>query len=259
MLRCRKWWLRTAGRPVGTRRRPVLMHLTQHGHTYSGMVLVPWNNRLWQCRAPSLKGAHLLRLVRQFRKKREGNKQTALSSHPETSAVLLVFTQWSAEGLGKKKPKLQEFLKREEVDIICIQETHLTDSHRFTIRGCEFFRHDCADRHKGGIVTLVWNTILLWRSGDRRETLSTLPSGSSFKAERSLWSTTTAHHTKTCNYTLFHWSATSYSSLATSVATLQAGDMRISIAEESKYKIRWLRTVSSPSKEQMISSWLTAY
>ena len=41
------------------------------------MVLVPWNTRRWQCRAPSLKGAHLLRLVRRIRKRREGNKQNA--------------------------------------------------------------------------------------------------------------------------------------------------------------------------------------
>ena len=82
-----------------------------------------------------------------------------MSSHPETSAVPLVFAQWNAEGLRKKKPELQEFLKREGMDIICIQETHLTDAHRFTLRGYELFRHDRADRHKGGIVTLVRNTI----------------------------------------------------------------------------------------------------
>ena len=82
-----------------------------------------------------------------------------LSSHPETSAVPLVFAQWNAEGLRKKKPELQEFLKRERVDIICIQETQMTDAHRFTLRGYELFRHDRADRHKGGIVTLVRNTI----------------------------------------------------------------------------------------------------
>ena len=48
-----------------------------------------------------------------------------LSSHPETSAVPLVFAQRNAEGRRKKKPELQQFLKREGVDIICIQETQM--------------------------------------------------------------------------------------------------------------------------------------
>ena len=83
----------------------------------------------------------------------------SLSSHPETSAVLLVFVQWNTEGLQKKKPELQIFLKRKGGDIICIQETHQTDAHHFTLRGYELSNHDRADQHKGGIVTLVWNTI----------------------------------------------------------------------------------------------------
>ena len=45
------------------------------------------------------------------------------------------------------------------MDIICIQETHLTDAHHFTLRVYELFRHDRANRHKGGIFTLVRNTI----------------------------------------------------------------------------------------------------
>ena len=68
-----------------------------------------------------------------------------LSSHPETSAVPLVFAQRNAEGLRKKKPELQQFL-REGVDIICIQETHLTDAHRFTLRGYELFRREIRGR-----------------------------------------------------------------------------------------------------------------
>ena len=43
--------------------------------------------------------------------------------------------------------------------IICIQEIHLTDAQRFTLRGYELFRHDRANRHKGGIVTFVRSTI----------------------------------------------------------------------------------------------------
>ena len=45
------------------------------------------------------------------------------------------------------------------MDVICIQETHLTDAHRFTLRGYKLFQHDRTDRHKAGIVTLVRNTV----------------------------------------------------------------------------------------------------
>ncbi|KAK7115386.1 hypothetical protein V1264_001263 [Littorina saxatilis] len=80
-------------------------------------------------------------------------------SQPDKSADPLVFAQWNAEGLRKKKPELQDFLRREQVDIICIQETHLTDAHRFSMRGYELFRHDRSNRSKGGILTLVRNNI----------------------------------------------------------------------------------------------------
>ena len=55
------------------------------------------------------------------------------------------------------------------MDIICIQETHLTDAYRFTFRGYELFRHDRADRHKGGIVTLIRNTIPAVEVGRSKE------------------------------------------------------------------------------------------
>jgi hypothetical protein len=51
------------------------------------------------------------------------------------------------------------------VDKICIQETHLTDAHRFSIRGYELFRHDRTNRPKGGIATLVRNSIPAMETG----------------------------------------------------------------------------------------------
>jgi len=96
------------------------------------------------------------------RSKSEGRMQRPSTSQycqPETSVAPLVFAQWNAEGLRKKKPELQEFLRAKKVDIICIQETHLTDAHRFSVRGYELFRHDRTNRPKGGIATLVRNNI----------------------------------------------------------------------------------------------------
>ena len=65
----------------------------------------------------------------------------------------------NAEGLNNKKPELQEFLRKENIDVICIQETHLLEAHRFFVRGYELFRHNRKSQHKGGLVTLVRNTI----------------------------------------------------------------------------------------------------
>ena len=41
----------------------------------------------------------------------------------------------------------------------CIQETHLSSSHRFFIGGYEVFRQDQENRPKGGLLTLVRNNI----------------------------------------------------------------------------------------------------
>ena len=77
----------------------------------------------------------------------------------KTDSAYLVSAQWNAEGIRHKKPELQSFLKNKKIDIICIQETHLTDAHRFSIRGYEPFRLDRVNRHKGGLLTLVRNDL----------------------------------------------------------------------------------------------------
>ena len=45
------------------------------------------------------------------------------------------------------------------IDICCIQETHLNKNHRVHIRGYELYRQDREDRPKGGILTLVRNSL----------------------------------------------------------------------------------------------------
>ena len=77
---------------------------------------------------------------------------------------------WNSEGIRNKKQDLQVFLKENNIDICCIQETHLNDNHRFSVRGYETFRLDRTSGHKGGVVTLIKNTIAaaeIYRSGDR--------------------------------------------------------------------------------------------
>ena len=71
----------------------------------------------------------------------------------------LKIIQWNAEGVRLKKMELQYFLKLKAIDVCCIQETHLSSSHRFFIRGYEVFRQDRENRPKGGLLTLVRNNI----------------------------------------------------------------------------------------------------
>ena len=41
---------------------------------------------------------------------------------------------WNAEGVRTKKLELQTFLKTHNIDVCCIQETHLSPNHRFSVR-----------------------------------------------------------------------------------------------------------------------------
>ena len=67
----------------------------------------------------------------------------------------LKIVQWTAEGVRLKKTELQHFLKLKAIDVCCIQETHLSSSHRFF----EVFRQHRENRPKGGLLTLVRNNI----------------------------------------------------------------------------------------------------
>ena len=64
--------------------------------------------------------------------------------------------QWNAEGLVKKKTELEHLIKRESIDICCIQETHLKKDKSFKMRGHQCIRTDRGgERKKGGVLTLV--------------------------------------------------------------------------------------------------------
>ena len=67
---------------------------------------------------------------------------------------------WNAEGVFHKVEELRNILVEKDIDICCIQETHLTEAKNFKIRGYQKpFRLDRKDRHKGGVLTLVRNNI----------------------------------------------------------------------------------------------------
>ena len=90
---------------------------------------------------------------------REGGGNNENIRDSTNRGATLVLSQWNAEGVRNKKPELQEFLYKNKVDIICIQETHLTEAHRFFVRGYQEFRNDRKNRTKGGVITFVKNTL----------------------------------------------------------------------------------------------------
>ena len=77
---------------------------------------------------------------------------------PDTPRTLNIL-QWNAEGVQRKKLDLAERMQKENIDIACVQETHLTVNHRFQVRGYETKRFDREERHKGGVLFLVRNSI----------------------------------------------------------------------------------------------------
>ena len=83
-----------------------------------------------------------------------GGGQSRATGHQTLGIV-----HWNAEGVRQKKLELQQFLKVQKIDVCCIQETHLNNTHRFSIRGYEIHRADRADRPKGGVLTLVKTSI----------------------------------------------------------------------------------------------------
>ena len=51
-------------------------------------------------------------------------------------------------------------MNKENIDICCIQETHLQKDKTFKVRGDQCFRTDRGgDRRKGGIITLIKSNI----------------------------------------------------------------------------------------------------
>lgn len=94
--------------------------------------------------------------LRRRRVNATGQKRTANTQ--ETLRPLNIL-QWNAEGVFNKKLPFTERLYADNIDVACIQETHLNPNHRFTIRGYQTFRLDREGRHKGGVLMLIKNNI----------------------------------------------------------------------------------------------------
>ena len=67
--------------------------------------------------------------------------------------------QWNAEGVTRKTTELQHFLHTNNINVCCIQETHLQERKPLKIRGYQVFRSDRQGKRKGGVLTLVRNNL----------------------------------------------------------------------------------------------------
>ena len=63
------------------------------------------------------------------------------------------------KGCDKRNLNFNSSSKHKKIYVCYIQETHLNNTHRFSIRGYEIHRVDRADRSKGGVLTLVKTSI----------------------------------------------------------------------------------------------------
>ena len=94
-----------------------------------------------------------------------GYKRPTTEYNNKSSQTTLKVMQWNAEGLMRKKTELEHRINRENIDICCIQETHLQQDKTFKVRGCQCFRTDRGgDRRKGGILTLINSNINAYMS-----------------------------------------------------------------------------------------------
>ena len=82
-----------------------------------------------------------------------------MTGQPTNPAIKIL--HWNAEGVRNKKEALRDRLKEHQVDIACIQETHLTDKNRFHVRGYQMYRKDRECGPKGGVMFLVKNEVFI--------------------------------------------------------------------------------------------------
>src|SRR5664279_3728546 len=67
----------------------------------------------------------------------------------------LKILQWNSNGLRNKTYELKSLLLRDNYDVICIQETHLTEKVNYELNGYSIIRRDRELRKKGGLLIAV--------------------------------------------------------------------------------------------------------
>ena len=99
-----------------------------------------------------------------------GYKRPTTEYNNKSSRTTLKVMQWNAEGLMRKKTELEHRMNKENIDICCIQETHLQKDNTFKAGGYQCFRTDRGgDSRKGGIITLIKSNINAYMSSSSND------------------------------------------------------------------------------------------
>ena len=86
------------------------------------------------------------------------------------SQTTLKVMQWNAECLMRKKTELEHRINKDNIDICCMQVTHLQKDKTFKVRGYQCFRTDRGgDRRKGSIITLIKSNISAYMSSSSND------------------------------------------------------------------------------------------
>ena len=96
--------------------------------------------------------------VKQTRRRHTLKKVSSPKNVSKGSPPLKIL-HWNAEGVSPKADALTLFLRENNIDVCCIQETHLQTGKSFKIRGYQCIRNDRDGRRKGGVLTLIRNNI----------------------------------------------------------------------------------------------------
>ena len=143
-----------------------ITHFISHHDGNSQMVITLWCSSSRHRRGgrvpgpspqrgpPSATGGHL---TSSCPARRRGARVRATDRNETLTFSRINNLQRIAEGAYNKE--IAERLHQENIDVACFQETHLKDNQRFAMIGYQVFRHDREGRAKGGVATLVKNTI----------------------------------------------------------------------------------------------------
>ena len=90
-------------------------------------------------------------------RRRGSRENTTGQTIPKPKPINIL--HWNAEGIQNKKLAFSQRLQKEDIHIACLQETHLKELQRCSVRGYQVYRQDREGRQKGGVAILVKNSI----------------------------------------------------------------------------------------------------
>lgn len=69
---------------------------------------------------------------------------------------MLKICYWNANGVDRRKLEIQQFVDQNEIDVLLVNETHLTDKNNFKIKGYDLYdaKHP-AGTPRGGAAVLI--------------------------------------------------------------------------------------------------------